>query len=321
MLGEVDDGTTLEAEPSVETEAARLVRTYIPHRIASAESFSTLTQELSSFVTHPDQVIAPPSLTNLQTLLKTLLPDQSPPSAERLAKLIRDGGLHYEAKLSRFAAGDPEVLSQAMEADLKGLLLQALKDLESAQPSQVKTDKNDPSGIVSHEKDATTFTASLVSHLEHIESQQAVNLLAQARGEPYQIQIPFFTAQGLTTAFLSIAAEGKNQRESENRSKGESEGGYNILFYLDLDNFGQMRIDARVGENSLWAAFYVDQNDSVSLLQQELPAFREILQALGYQDVLLMAKSLGQLAPEKRLQFDALTVGVPSSVHLLDIKV
>ena len=96
--------------------------------------------------------------------------------------------------------------------------------------------------------------------------------------------------------------------------------GYNILFALDLEHFGQTRIDARIGSQSLWAAFYVDQPESVALLQRELPDFRLTLQSLGYEDVLLTAKPLRQLAPEKQEKFEALTIGVPASIHLLDMK-
>jgi hypothetical protein len=153
-----------------------------------------------------------------------------------------------------------------------------------------------------------SIASSITHYLEHIESQQAVNLLAQAKGEPYQVQIPFFTARGLTTAFLSIESETGDQGEKAKRGKGEKGKGYNILFALDLDNFGQTRIDARIRPQSLWAAFYVDQPESVALLQRELPDFLLTLQSLGYTDVLLTAKPLRQLAPGKREKFEALTL-------------
>jgi hypothetical protein len=164
------------------------------------------------------------------------------------------------------------------------------------------------------------IATSLAHHLENIESQQAVNVLAQGKGEPYQLQIPLFTGQGMTSAFLSIEPEGQGNGEAEKRGNGEKGKGYNILFMLDLDGFGQTRIDARIGEKSLWIAFYVNQNSSVALLQRELPAFRETLQSLGYEEVLLVAKPLGHIPPEKREKFDALTIGAPASVHLLDVK-
>lgn len=137
-----------------------------------------------------------------------------------------------------------------------------------------------------------------------------MNLLAQVQGEPYQLQIPLFTGQGTTAAFLSIESDGNGTGAKGEGQEGRGKG-YNILFLLDLEGFGQTRIDAHIGEKSLWVAFYVDLDSSVSLLKKELPGVRETLQAFGYDEVLLVAKPLGQLSAEKRKKFDALTIGAP----------
>ncbi|MGE0680907.1 MAG: hypothetical protein AB7P69_08395 [Candidatus Binatia bacterium] len=314
LLPGTEEKGEIDPAPDMQAEAIRLLRTNITDRTASAESLTTLTQELASFVEHPPQDAVPPSIMKLHSLMKTLLPEHAPPTAEHLAAFVRDGGLHYEAKLLRLAESTPQALAQVAEEDLKGLLLQALKDLATAQG---KPDLTEPSQDSFPSQD---IAASLAHHLDHIESQQAVNLLAQAKGEPYQLQIPLFTGQGMTTAFLSIESEGQGNGETETQRHGEKGKGYNILFMLDLEGFGKTRIDARIGEKSLWVAFYVDQNSSIALLQREFPAFRETIQAFGYNEVLLVAKPLGQIPPEKREKFDSLTVGVPLSVHLLDVK-
>ena len=41
-----------------------------------------------------------------------------------------------------------------------------------------------------------------------IETQQALNLLAQLHGEALSLQIPFFAGQQPTTAYLSVEADG-----------------------------------------------------------------------------------------------------------------
>ncbi len=299
--GEEDES---QDESTIQAEAVKLLRAEIPHHTSAAGSLGELTQELTSFIEQFPQENIPPHLIKLQTLIKTILPEQGPPTAAQLAAFIRDSGLHYEAKLFHAAASNPQELFRMAEEDLKAALLQALQDLNDEMASS-------PS---------LTLAASLGRHLEHIESQQAVNILAQAQGGPYQVQIPFFTAQRLTTAFLSIEPEGKGNGETERQGKGETGKGYNILFALDLENFGQTRIDARIGQGLLWAVFYVDQPESVALLQRELPDFRITLQSLGYADVSLMVRPLRQLAPEKREKFEALTIGVPASIHLLDMK-
>lgn len=322
-----------DALSDLQAQATRLLRENIPHHAATGESLKELTRELASFVDHPPLEALPASVVKLQALIKKLLPEQATPTAERLATFVRDGGLHYEAKLFHAAEQHPQDLPSIAEEDLKGLLLQALTDLKAAQPEELAS-RHSPSVETKKSFDAQAselldrtqaeasthdITTSLTHHLEHIESQQAVNLLAQAQGEPYQLQIPLFTGQGITTAFLSIEPDDHGAGERGEGQKG-SGNGHRILFLLDLEGFGQTRIDAHIGETSLWVAFYVDQDPSIALLRAELPKFRETLQAFGYEEVLLVAKPLGQLPPEKRKKFEALTIGAPTSVHLLDVK-
>lgn len=335
LFGETLQEIARDANSDLHAQATRLLRENIPHHTVAGESFDALTRELTSFVDQPVHEALPASLMKLQALIKKLLPDQAAPTAERLVAFVRDSGLQYEAKLFHAAENNLRDLARVAEEDLKGLLLRALRDLKTAESHdseasrsprvEAKTSSQLLQSLGSQATVVTTpssrdITASLTNHLEHIESQQAVNLLAQAQGEPYQLQIPLFTGQGMTTAFLSIEPERQGNGETERGRNGEKGKGYNILFMLDLDGFGQTRIDAHIGEKSLWVAFYVSQDNSLSLLKKELPGFHETLRVLGYEEVLLVAKPLGQLSPEKRKKFDALTIGAPTSVHLLDVK-
>ncbi|MBI3756352.1 MAG: hypothetical protein HY267_00090 [Deltaproteobacteria bacterium] len=297
VLVGTEEGDESEDGSNVQAEAAKLLRAAIPHHASAAESLRELTQELASFIEHSPQESIPPNLLKLQNLIKTILPEQGPPTAVQLAAFIRDSGLQYESKLLHAAESSPQDLLHVAEKDLKGVLLQSL--------------------LCHGAEEFESIASSITHHLEHIESQQAMNILAQAKGAPCQLQIPLFIGQSMATTYLSIERDGSGAGEREKREKGEE---YNILFALDLEHFGQTRIDARIGPQSLWAAFYVDQPESVALLQRELPGFRLTLQSLGYADVLLTAKPFRQLAPEKREKFEALTIGVPASIHLLDTK-
>ena len=288
-------------EQSWQNEVIRLLRNTVGHHMPVGESLQTLWSALSALTQSPAQDKIPASATKLYDLLKTLFQNTGPPTVEQLAAFVRDGGLHYETKLLRGAEQHSSEFTQIVESDVKGLLLQLTQDLEKAQAGQ-----------------HTLAAASL--HLEHIVNQQAVNLLAHAQGEPYQLQIPLFTDQGITTAFIAIEANEKGHGEEKESGSEESRTGYHILFLLDLEGLGQTRIEAQIGAKSLWGVFYVDRPSSVTLLQTELPAFREILQTLGYDEVLLLAKPLGHLSAEKRKKFDALEGGIPTSVHLLDVR-
>lgn len=315
-------------EQNWQTEAIRLLRSTVAHRVPEGESLQTLLPALSTLINSSAQGEVLTSTVKLYDLLKTLLQDTVPPTAERLATFIRNGGLQYEAKLLQEAEHQSPGFAHIAAGDVKGLLLQALKDLQKTHATHASSSsalskrpvEEQTMASSAYEVDQQKLVFLLTNHLEHIENQQAVNLLAQAQGEPYQFQIPLFTDHGVTTAFVAIDVDKRGQEETAGEGAQESSSGYNILFLLDLEGLGQTRIEAKIGSKSLWGAFYVDQPASVTLLQTELPAFRETLRALGYDDVLLIAKPLNQLSPEKRQKFDTLAGGVPGSIHLLDVK-
>jgi hypothetical protein len=298
----------LDQGQEIEAEALRILRTRLPHPTPANHSLNVLQQELARAAEPQAQDRLPPSMAKLQTLIKTLLPNEVPPNPERIATFVRDGGLHYEAKLwqlaERFAEGlakeNPQALARVADGDLKGLLLRALKDVEAAPV------RSEAQGLV----------ASMANHLNHIEAQQATNLLAQMHEGPYRLEVPFFSAWGFSTAFLSIEPDGKGGKEG----KGEKGQEYSVLFLLDLEGFGQTRIDAHIASERLRVIFYVEQSAAVALLRSELPSFHETLHSLGYQEVFLEAKLLEWLSPEKRQEFDSLATGIPLTVSLVDVK-
>jgi len=287
-----------DLEPTFESEAARLLRTHLPAHADSGELLDSLQFELAAYV-DPQTDTGPTSdtLAKLRVSIETLLAGGTPPTPEKLQVLARDGGLFYEAKLFDAAAHDAEKLPEIPDHDLKGLLLSALQ-----------------------ESKARAFSAglqnALSAQLDNLETQQAVNLVAQLDGGAFQMQIPFYTGAGFSTAALAVEQDGHGAAGNQAREKG----GYSLLFLLDLEDFGRTRIDAHIDAKELRAVFYLDREESLRLIRQELPGFREMLMALGYRDVLLAAKPLRELSQEKQEKFAALAVGAPSSMHLLDMK-
>jgi hypothetical protein len=286
---------------SLEAAVLDLLRTHLPNDVAAGESWQALQQQLGQVAKALLRDGAVSSLDTLQSLLPHLVPDDAPPTAEHIRAFVRDGGLHYEAKLLQLADRSPPTLARIVDSDLKGLLLRALKAMEGAPAS-------------SH---APGLATALRHHLDHIETQQALNLLAQVREEPYRLQIPFWTGHNLATAFLAVepdAREGNGEKAGEGR-------GHHVLFFLDLDGFGQTRIDAHVTPHALRVIFYVDHSSALTVLRSELPAFQDTLRALGYREVLIAAKPLAGLSPERRRRLDALPTAVPTGVGLVDVKV
>lgn len=226
-----------------------------------------------------------------------LLAGESPPSVERLLTLMKDGGLHYEAKLFRAVVEAPANLREVVDGDLKGLLLAALQESEGASAS-------------------IDLQRAIGAQLSNLESQQAINLLAQRGVGAFQFQVPFFNGSGFSTVALSIDHDGKGSAGE----RGQHEPEYNILFLLDLEDLGRIRIDAHLSKTNLRVIFYMDRPSTVELVTKELPSFSETLRTMGYHEVLLAARPLREIPRDKAEKFDALAIGAPAKINLLDLK-
>jgi len=276
-------------------EIARLLRQRLP--IEGQEPLGALENLLESAAALEPNAPAPPWLEKLKLFLTRLINAKEEMTPERLQELVRDGGLYYEMKLSRAAATKDAPLMEIAERDLKGLLLGALEELTAAGAGE-------PSRVVA-------------GQLYHLEGQQAANLLAQIDGRAFQFHLPLFTGAGFTDIAVAIERDGSGRSERDKKGGGE----YSVLFALDLEEFGRLRIDARVRGNFLTAVFYADKEPSLTQLRLELPRLQESLQALGFSRVALGARALRELRRDQELRFTALALGMPSDAGLLNVKV
>jgi hypothetical protein len=285
-------------EPSTEAAAARLLRSHLPLQTDFGELLNSLQYDLTTLLgAFSSSAQAAEKLAKLREAIGAMLTRGAPPTAEKLKTLARDGGLFYEAKLLEAAASESELFVEIADRDLKGLLLAALEASEGS--IFFKGLQN-----------------ALRAQLNNLETQQAVNLLAQLDGGAFQLQIPFFTGAGFSTAVLAIEPD----EHGPGGEPGQGKNGYSVLFMLDLENFGCMRIDAHINGNELCAVFFVNNEQSLELMRQELANFCETLLALGYNNIQLAAKPLRDLPLEKQEKFSALAAGALSSIHLLDMK-
>lgn len=275
-----------------EQQALQLLRAQVVDSVPVGQSLQFLNQALQA---QGQEATLSPSLAKVQAFLQSILPVKAPLTAEQITTLVRDGGLLFEAKLAQAARDNPQAMSQVADKDLKGLLLQTLR--------------NEPAL-------AQGLSHPVANHLSHIETQQAINLLAQFHAEPYLLQIPFYNGPALSTAYVSIEADRHGRQ-----AKGSQQQGYDVLFQLDLEQLGQTRIDAHLTRQTVRAVFYSDRGEALARMRAELPSFRQSLLALGYEEVLLAAKPLGQLAPDKQQKFRALAAGFPTAVSRVDVRV
>ena len=285
----------VDQELPLEAEVAKLLRQRLP--IADQDSVAGLQATLDS---HGAVDEAGSSLwtEKLKTFLAKLFTAQDTMTPERLMQIVEDGGLHYEMKLLRAVAAQDANLADIADSDLKGLLLGVLKDLDV-------------------DAAASESRRAVADQLYHLEGRQAANLLAQLEGHAFQLQVPIFTGAGFTDVAVSIEGDGGGKGEGNKKKTGE----YNILFALDLEEFGRMRVDAHLRPGSVTAVFYVDAEESLTRIDMELPRLRESLRAVGFREVLLGARPLRNMIQERELKFTALALGMPADVRLLNVKV
>jgi hypothetical protein len=241
--------------------------------------------------------------------LQSFLPSQPRPlNATELQGLITKGGLLFEAKLARQTSHplnattlDPSLLTSGasdlqVASDLKGDLLRLLHILQEI------------GGDVQ-------MTASRTL-LQGIESHQAANVLAQASGTPYFLQIPFPDGEDWRTLYLALELEQHGQRSDSERPRG-----FRMLMHVPLKELGETWIDAGVCDCHLRAILYVETPAARDQVRAELAGLHDELLADGFRSVLLDVQPAADLPERHRRRTVAMKSGHPEGVSLVDVMV
>jgi hypothetical protein len=176
----------IEQEPTIESEVSGLLRQRLPGLTDQDKTLIAFPEKLVSSIILLGGRAPQFTLEKLRSFVADILDSQQPLTPERLMQFVRDGGLHYESKLFRALGENSGDLATIAHRDLKGLLLGALKDLEAGVGGGVPR-------------------RAIAGQLDHLEVQQAVNLIAQLEGQPLQIRIPFSTgAEFFIPCFFSL---------------------------------------------------------------------------------------------------------------------
>jgi len=233
-------------------------------------------------------------------------PEQKlPVSGEYLARIMRDSGAGLEAKLltlsQKVIPNTPQ--SVAILHDLKTIMLQL---------SNVQSSNINHAGMI-------RLLTELSQHSSaRIESNQALNVLAQMHGDPIRFELPMLIGQQLVNVHMSLQQQ--YQHASDDSVQGDTpEQAYSILLALELSGLGKLRVDASISDASVHARIYSEQADAGQFIRDHMQRLEMRLQDLGYKEVFLLAS---QSAPdaEKQRHFDQLTQLAPvSSLNLLDV--
>jgi len=225
-------------------------------------------------------------------------------NGESLSRIMRDSGAGLEAKLlglsQQLAANTPQ--NAALLHDLKTIMLQL---------SQAQTSNINHAGLIK-------ILTELSQHsTARIETNQALNVLAQLQGDPIRFELPMLVGQQLVNVQMSVQQQGRESSDQTGQGSG-SDQSYHVLFALELSGLGKMRVDASISDAAVQARIYSDQADVGQFIRSHIQRLETRLQAMGYKEVYLLA---APSAPdvEKQRQFDQLTHMAPASLNLLDV--
>ena len=248
-----------------------------PARLPAADSLGLLSRQLKAVLAQGD---VPQALGRLAGKVEGMIGEDAPPSTQRIASLIEEGGLQYESKLARILLENRfKSLGPLLQNDLKALLLRTQNEIR-LQPESLEQ--------------WSRLAQSVERHLNHIETLQATNLAAQSQSAPLQLEIPFLSGGQLSMVELFIQPEGGQSADSAEQSGR----GFNILFLLDLQGLGRTRVDAFVSDQALRAMISVEQSLALGTLEALLPRLEESLQQAGFRQAQLEVHVLEEHQPE-----------------------
>ena len=284
--------------------------TLFKQRIAMSEPLSrvlrSLTQPASPSAAGDKPL--PANITSGLTTLTTLLEnytvsDSRPLDGHRLATMMRNSGHLYEAVLGKEIASGAKPESSITQNDLKAILLKLFEVTQSAEKTVSGT------RIANASEQGTA----------RIESQQSLNLLAFHQAEPLRMEFPLIMQGMISAVQMAISMERGNEHGVSEESDESSAQTFNILFALDLNHLGNVRVDARISSRSVHATIYSEKSDSRHLLQQHIARLTERLEVLGFKEIHLSASVSGELSETRRESFNRLELGLPISKGLLDV--
>lgn len=148
-----------------------------------------------------------------------------------------------------------------------------------------------------------------------IEAQQAANVLAQASGTPYFLQVPFPDGGEWRTLRLSLEPQHRPDQADAERA-----GRFRVFMHVPLTDLGETWIDAGLSGERFRATIYLDQAAVRDRVRAALPDLHAELAAEGFSEVLLDVRSSGELPEGRRKAAGAVQAGRPDAVSVLDVR-
>lgn len=272
--------------------------------------------------------------------LEALVPrEPRPPRASDLQQLIENGGRHFEAKLARAAEAldspepdaptkpqavgrEPQVSTREQQSAARESTPPApARERQSPQEAVRAAAGSDLKGDLLRLMQAVNDLGGAArapaaeAALHVIESQQATQVLAQANGTPYYLQVPFPDRGVWRTLNLALEPQSRPDHPDADRASR-----FRVFMHVPLTDLGETWIDAGLADDRFRATIYLERPTVRDRVRAGLDTLRAELKAEGYSEVLLDVRAASDLPERHRREAATMTAGRPDTVSVLDVR-
>jgi len=179
-------------------------------------------------------------------------------------------GLLLESDLGKIATHSAKDGRVPVPAEnLKASLLILSAAITEAQKNIAKYD----APVLAKLMNLSSFTSEA---LKTIEARQAVNVVYQQNESGLYLQIPLMLGEALRQTDVFITPDDKNAKGSKKFSS------CNVVIFLDLDNLGEIYIDASVREGRIRCIIQCEREEVKLLVAAAAGQLKEALGGIGY---------------------------------------
>jgi hypothetical protein len=190
-------------------------------------------------------------------------------SVNNMTDYARNLGLNMEHELVKCLVQGTEI-ANTDQASVKRLFMEMMNTLAAALDDPSYLDE----GIINQLKQLRAFSEESIASLE---AHQVINVLSRESGGPYILQLPFSFPEGVRMQDIYLERE-KDQGKDED-GKAAS---FRMIIFLDLDQIGEITLDARLQGKRVDCVFHCQNEDISSFIGNYFDELQEKLIAAGY---------------------------------------
>ena len=247
-----------------------LIKPYLLTRKPLGELIGELRREVLESAVLKNIPIKQELIERIRETLKILTPKpDSLPKEFNIKRQVDISGIGYEGKVKQLLLY-PENSKNKLELgkDLKGQLLELNQILENS------IRKNSNQNLI---RQLTEFQQKIKVSVDNIELNQLSTRISNQESQPLVLQIPNPICPNEKTINLFIRKDLPENKSGENSDK-ES---YSLAFYLELSSLGNIKINVKVGLNSMEVRMDVDREDIAEFVRNSASEFEERMKING----------------------------------------